>query len=270
MSRDEHDWTPEERRAAEALRRLPTVAADPRFRERLRRQFRTGQIPSRRAPFGWRWAAAAAVLLAVGAAAFFSQRGLGWTVIASQGSGAVRVDGRAIEVSDSGRLAAALVPGTLVETDERTQLRLTHGETLVLEITPESAVRLPAVPHRWLRRTTVAAVERGELRGVTGRNFTGARLRVELPDAVVEVTGTVFAVLRNADGSCVCVLEGTVQMHDAAGIADVPPLRRRLIPPYGEPPRDEPIRSMEQMKLEMLRDQARDLWIKAAEHPGDN
>jgi hypothetical protein len=122
------------------------------------------------------------------------------------------------------------------------------------------------VPHRWLRRTTVAAVERGELRGVTGRTFTGARLRVELPDAVVEVTGTVFAVLRNAEGSCACVLEGTVQMLDAAGISDVPPLSRRVVPPHGEPPREEPIRSMEQMKLEMLRDQVQDLWIKAAGH----
>jgi ferric-dicitrate binding protein FerR (iron transport regulator) len=91
-----------------------------------------------------------------------------------------------------------------------------------------------------------------------------------LPEAVVDVTGTVFAVFRNSEGSCVCVLEGTVRMQHDAGAAEVLPLRRRLIPAQGEPPREEPIRAMERMKLEMLRDQVRELWSKAAEHRGDS
>ena len=95
---------------------------------------------------------------------------------------------------------------------------------------------------------------------MTGRRFTGRRLRVELPDAAVEISGTTFAVIRNAEGSCVCVLEGTVTMRDATGTAGVMPLHRRVVPPRGEPPRDEPIRTMERMKLEMLRNQAQEMW----------
>ena len=260
MSGGGHDWTPDERLAEELVKRLPRVAADPEFRERLRREFRSGRLAHRRHG-RWRlWTAAAVVLIAVSAVVVFSVRDAGWTVIASEGAGTVRVDGRPMAAIDTVRLAAALGPGTLIETDARTELRLVSADTLALVVTANSVVRLPAVPGQWWTGSAPAVVARGELRGVTGRRFTGRRLRVELPDAAVEISGTTFAVIRNAEGSCVCVLEGTVTMRDATGTAGVMPLHRRVVPPRGEPPRDEPIRTMERMKLEMLRNQAQEMW----------
>ncbi len=262
MSRDPEDRTPEEGRVEEILKGLPSVAADPEFRERLRAEFRSGQVAGRRGGKRWPWAAAASVVIAAGAAIVFFESGSAWTVIVTGEAGSVVVDGRRFDAADSQEFADLLLPGALLETDARTELQLVRDDTIALVVTPDTAMRVPAVPGRWLSRTTSATVERGEVRGVTGKRFAGARLRIELPDASVNVTGTVFAVFRNAEGSCVCVLEGLVEMQDATGVVGVAPLRRRVIPPHGEPPREEPIRPMEQMKLEMLRDQARAAWAR--------
>lgn len=260
MSREDDDLTLEERQVRDALRALPPVAADPRFRERLRREFRSGGIGTRRRTSWRRWALAASVLLMTVGAAVLANRGAPWTLVSTSGGGVVQIDGRAIDVEDGVSLAAALAPGVLVATDAQAELLLASEGTIALVVTPGTTVRLPSVPGRWFLRTVHASLEQGELRGRTDRRFEGARLRVDLPDATVEITGTTFAVLRNIEGSCVCVLEGAVSMHDRTGTFVVAPSRRRVVPPDGAASRDEPIRPMEAMKLEMLRDQTQAIW----------
>ena len=258
MSPEDDARTPEEQRVRDALRGLPPVAADPGFRLRLRREFRAGAIAS--TSRAWKiWALAASAILMLGGVSAIANRGEPWTVGATSGVGVVHIDGQAIDVTDP-HLAAALVPGAVVTTDAQAELELMSEGTIALVVTPETTLRLPAVPGRWFHRSVRASLERGELRGRTGDRFAGARLQVDVPDATVEISGTTFAVLRNAEGSCVCVLEGTVSMQNRDGTFAVAPTRRRVVPPGGGASRDEPLRPMEAMKLEMLRDRTREIW----------
>jgi len=254
MSRDDEQLTADERRVRESLGRLPPVGADPAFRERLRRRFVSGGIGPARSPRRWIAAALAASLAAaIGASLAVGNRGATWKVTATSGAGVVTIDGRPFDLARVPDVTVAA--GARVTTDAQAELLIQSADTMTLVVTPATTVRLPATPGRWFGRRVGATLERGELRGLTGRRFAGATLDIVVPDARVEISGTTFAVFRNEEGSCACVLDGTVAMHDRTGSFRVAPGRRRVVPPGGVPPRDEPIRSMEAMKLEMLRDQ---------------
>ena len=256
MMGDDDDRTPEHERVRDALRALPPVVANAEFRARARREFTgSGEVAKGRRPLAVALALAASIALALGGLVWVANRGGPWTIAATSGVGVVEVDGRAIDLADAAALASALRPGVRISTDARAELELGIEGSLALVVTPETTLRLPAAPGRWFDRNVTAALERGEIRGHTGRRFGGARLRIDLAGGSVEVAGTTFAVLENAEGSCVCVLDGTVRMEERGGTFVVAPGRRRVIPPGASAGRDEPIRSVEAMKLEMLRQQ---------------
>ncbi len=264
MMDDGDGRAPENQRVRDALRALPPVVASAEFRARTRREFTSGgEVAKRRRPLAVALALAASIALALGGFAWLANRGGSWTIAATSGVGVVEVDGRAIDLADAAGLASALAPGVRVSTGARAELELELEGSLTLVVTPETTLRLPAAPGRWFGRNVTAALERGEIRGHTGRRFDGAHLRIDLAGGSVEVTGTTFAVLANAEGSCVCVLDGTVRMRERDGTFVVAPGRRRVIPPGESAGRDEPIRPAEAMKLEMLREQ-----VEAAGTPG--
>lgn len=256
MSRMDDDLSAEEQRAQQALRELPAAAPDPAFRARVRREFVAGPRAARSRVRFATWPLAASILVLVGTlATLVANRGEPWRVAAATGAGVIRVDGRALDARQAG--AGVLEAGALISTDANVELEIASEGALTLVLTPGSELALPAVPGRWFRRSVVGRLARGELRGATGEAFPGARLRIELPDAVAEVTGTTFALIANAEGSCVCVMEGTVLMRDSGPSVAVTPGRRRLIPRGGGSAREEPLRAEEAMKLEMLRDRVR-------------
>lgn len=247
--------TDDEVRARDAVRRLPPVPADPDFRARLRREFASGG--GRGTGAARRWLLAASVLAVLGGGWLFTRESH-WTVVATSASGVVDVDGRRVAVGDRAALAPLLVPGARVATDGEAEIQVLGGDVVVLVITPGSVTTLPGIPGGWFSRALRGTLETGEVRGVTGPGFAGEHLVYDLPRARVGVTGTTFAVLANAEGSCVCVLEGEVTMADAGTTSvAVPSGRRRTVPPSGGAAVEEEIRPMERMKLEMLRDQAR-------------
>lgn len=244
-----------EESARDALRAIPSVSPDPAYRARMREAFISPSLAApRRVPLRI-WAMAASVLLALGWFASAANEGSPWRIVSGTGAGAVEIDGRATGRAGVVSGGAVVSPGALVETDVDAELVIASGDAIVLVVAPGSRVVLPDVPRRWLGRTLRARVEAGELRGKTGRDFIGARLLVQLPAAEVEITGTTFALIANDEGSCVCVFEGQVSMTERTGTFSVQPGRRRVVPLDGGLSRDEPLRSNEAMKLEMLVDQ---------------
>lgn len=272
MSRDRPgSMSPEETRAREELRRLPVVDADAAYRERLKHDFVTGRIGSRRAltlAAPWyrralRWAVVApAALATLAATAWIADRGPGWTVMATRGEAIATVDGAPVALTSHEDLAGRLRRGARLAVPAGAELELASAGGLVVQVTGGTELTLPGTPGRWLRRRVSGAVHRGEIRITTGPAFTGARLRVATPEAAVEVTGTTFAVICEPAGTCVCVYEGTVRVGPRGGRMDgVPHGRRRFVFSDGRPPESGEIRPVELARLAQLRDRRRE-WLE--------
>ena len=250
---------PDEKAARDAVRGLPPPQADAAYRDRLRRSFGSGTIesrvrPSRIRPIVWGapLAAAAAIVLAV-----VLNQGPRWELDGVSGSGSVAVDGRDLAVSERDAIGRAVRSGTRIRTSGDVQIDLRLPGMMALQIPPGSEAVIPTAPGRWFARTSLGEVTAGEVRFTTGPGLRGARLRISTPEAWIDVSGTTFAVIREPIGSCVCVLEGEVRMSSRTAREEVVRAgTRRYLFTDGRPPLVEPIRSMEVMKLTMLRDQA--------------
>lgn len=225
-ARPDEPLTPEQTRAREALLSLTSAAPSPAFEARLRAQFTRGAFGERAPREGVRpgsgsWvvpALAWAACLAIAVLAF--DRGPAWEVSRTSGSGVVLVGGRLIPIADTGALTAALAHGGRVRAPAEGELELVAPGQLAVHLAKGSDVVLPPAPGRWFRRAARAEVRDGEAFVTTGRGFHGASLTVATSEAMVEVVGTTFAVLRHGEGTCVCVMEGRVRVG-AVGEAPV-------------------------------------------------
>ncbi len=260
---DERPVDAHETRAKDAVRDLPAPAADPAFRARMRREFVSGTLtPAPRllppVPRPVMFARAAMALAAAAFVVVFAlDRAPRWEVTSWEGGG-VTVDGRAVPAGDAAALAARLHPGAKVVTDGGTQLALRGGKVMALVAIPGTDFTLPATPHRWTSRAVEGAIERGEIRITTGPAFRGARLTIVTREAHVLVNGTTFAVIREPDGTCVCLYEGHVRMGPVGGqMTPLEPGNRRFVYNDGRPELVEPLPGGERMKLRMLRDAER-------------
>jgi ferric-dicitrate binding protein FerR (iron transport regulator) len=168
----------------------------------------------------------------------------------------VQIDGRPTSLNAPAEIARRLHSGARVLLPADAQLDLRLPEMAVIQLVGGSHATLPSRPGRWFARSMVASLDAGEIRISAGPAFRGARLEVVTPEARAIVTGTTLAVLRQADASCVCVLEGRVSMIQDGSTATVYAGFRRSVFRDGSGPRVEPIRPMETMKLTMLRAQA--------------
>ncbi|MBK8232520.1 MAG: FecR domain-containing protein [Candidatus Eisenbacteria bacterium] len=214
--------------------------------------------------------AAAAVLIAVVAGRALivgnsREPALAWSVRQTTGTGALMVNGRP--------QPPLLKAGDEVRFEGEGMADLICEGHLAIQLPTDGACTLPAFrpPARagWRGltggrpQTAQASVLAGEVRFVTGAQFPGNHLRLSTRAAELEVTGTTFAVILNAESTCVCVLEGAVKLQPRAGAQSqsragwrVEAGTRRSVAVDGGT-RIEPILPMERMKLEMLRDTAR-------------
>ena len=182
-----------------------------------------------------------------------------WQLVAGSGHGQIRIGARWIPVADSVALTSALRTGVAVEVPATAQLDIVLPGSVLMQITGGTGVTIPSRPGRWLNRDMQTALSHGEVRITTGPGFHGARLVVNTHEARAMVTGTTLAVLRGADSTCVCVFDGQVVVATGASIDTVRAGTRRTMPRAGAPARLEAIRSMETMKLFMLRERGGEL-----------
>lgn len=214
-------FTPDEQRAREAVRALPEPAAREEFRARLKAEFVGGRIPERTAPrrgvvIPLPVRAALALAAAVAGVFLVLGRAPQWEVVGAPGAGEVRVDGRSFAAADAAAWRRALGPGARVGWSGSGPLTLALAKTLAVQLMPDAEVTLPAASAAKDGALRLD-VERGAMQAATGPGFTGRRLVVHTVPVDVEVTGTTFAVIRMPEFACVCVLDGTVHLHTAAG-----------------------------------------------------
>jgi ferric-dicitrate binding protein FerR (iron transport regulator) len=268
-ARDPELLSPEEKRASEAVRSLRSPPLDAAYRARLKREFASGALAGtgtreRSAPPPlpfWRrpalaWvalpAAAAAALIVVGAL----NRGPGWELVSSRGAGEAVVDGVPVPMARAADLARRLKPGVRLQLPTDGEIEIALRGQLAIQVAPGTDVTLPASAGRWFGRSARANVAHGELRITTGAGFQGARLAVETPEAMVEVTGTTLAVICEPTGTCVCVLEGRVRVAgpaEGAGVM-VPEGQRRYVFNDARPPETAGIRPNEHVSLQEFRE----------------
>jgi len=208
--------TPAERRAAEAVAALPAERPGAAYRARVAGAFAAGTLKSAvrtrsafatRAP--WGAFAAAAGLVAV---AFALNRGPDWSVLGVTGDGVAVVDGTPLP-SRSPELARAVRRGAHIVLPQGLSLDLVAPGQVAASLAGGTDIVLPASPNRWWSREAHGRVTLGSAYLETGRDFHGAQLVVDTPEASARVVGTALAVLRDAEaGTCVCVMEGNVSV----------------------------------------------------------
>jgi ferric-dicitrate binding protein FerR (iron transport regulator) len=257
--------TDDERRVRDAVRGLGVPEARPGYRANLRAAFAGGSIAAPSRPIvplpqrPWmRWAlvpaAAAAVFLIAGAL----NRPPAWRVTAVSGEGIAVVDGKPVNLAHRDELQQRVRQGARVVLPEGAEIELTSSHMMVVQITPGTEAVVPVLPGRWWGREVDGALASGEVRITTGRDFRGARLALETPEADVEVTGTTLAVIREPVGTCVCVFDGHVMVGPRdpmieGGIAVIEPGQRRFVFNDGRPMEDAEMRPMEKVKLGEMR-----------------
>jgi hypothetical protein len=216
-----------------------------------RRQFAT--LPQTRAI-----AIALAAAIAAGAFVWALNPGPRWQVAPRQvAHGNVLIADEPVPADDVGSLNDALLPGATLEWNGDGELELISRSQLALVITPGTRMTLPPPPARWFDRKSSGRIDEGEIRLTTGPRFAGATLTLETPDATLLVTGATLAVIRDARGTSVCVLEGAVRVragsHDAGRI----PAGREVVLAGGKSTPPAEIRPIEKARLLGMRDAMR-------------
>jgi ferric-dicitrate binding protein FerR (iron transport regulator) len=181
-------------------------------------------------------------------------RGPGWEVVTVSGDGTALVNGHPVALAQTEDVARAIRAGGRVTLPAGSSLVLAAPGRMVVEITPETETSLSAPPARWLGRIASAQLTTGEIRVTTGARFHGSKLFVKTPEAAIEVTGTTLAVIREPQGTCVCVMEGEVRVG-APGDSMVPVVagRRRYLFRDGREPEQAEMRPVEKEKLAEMR-----------------
>jgi hypothetical protein len=282
MSEHDRPLDPNER-VSDAVGGLPVPEADPGFRARLRAEFVAGTLGETRGesaaesgaagdvggeppadargrvvPFPRRVVAvfAAAAMLAI---VFLGiDAGPTWHIVSVGGEGTVRIGERVWDpVELAATLPRSLGAGEALRVDGEAEMNLACGDVLAAQMAPGSEMTLPDPPRRWTDRRMRGEALDGEVRFTTGVGFPGATLEMGAPAGAVRVTGTTFAVIVTADSTCVCVLDGTVEMVAPDGEA-TPVLagKRRTVPNEPGAGHVMDIVPMERMKLQMFRDAA--------------
>lgn len=272
MSEPNQTMSPAERRAQEAVRDLPPAAADPAFRARLAESFASGDFPAparRIVPLPWyrrgpvAWIAVPAAAAAVLAIALVLNQGPRWTLTGSEGGGNVVVDGRPIPMTHPADVDRALAGGARVVVPEGAELHLASADHMMIVATAGTEFVLPRSPGRWFGRTVEAFVRHGTLRVSTRPGFAGSRLVVTTPEAKIEVSGSTLAIICEEAGTCVCVLDGAVEVGPLAGdMQQVPGGMRRFVFTDGSTEMDE-MRPMERVKLTEFRERAARVSVAA-------
>lgn len=272
MSEREHkDLTPaDEQRIQASLRALGEVRADAAFAARLREQFQAGTIPvasdpdlaaaatpgpeapAQTAPprvvelprrrFGRRWSLVALPAIAAALAIFFLGGGdPRWQLEDVRGVGDITVAGRTVASTDRTGVADLIEPGARFEVPAGVELDIVLDGVMVIGVAGPAAFTLPLNP-REAPFAYEAVVESGEVRFKSGPEFAGRRAVLRTTEGTAVVTGTAVAVYKNAEVTCVCVLEGAVMVgRDADHMNEIPAGMRKVMFADGSEPKIVPI-----------------------------
>lgn len=242
------------------------VSAGPRFEpsagERLRiAVFPTGETAGARAEQGRRkapwllpfFSVATAALVLLAPLVLLSRDP--WQITDIEGDGLVLVDGVAYAAQNPKSWRPLLGEGVDVEISNDVTLTLGNAKNCEIVATPGTRLTFPKEPGRWFNRDVAIEVRRGAVHATTGPTFTGSRLRFVTPEAEVTVTGTTLSVARREHITCVCVLEGKVEVHDRTSglLFPVSAGRRLVLTDRAHPPVGEKISGGERMKLAATR-----------------
>ncbi len=227
--RDNMNLTPEELRLQKSVRGLGEVSADDAFREKLRQQFVSGEIAAEATastattpepaaprivalPTGsrrpGRLLAVVAAIAAVFAVVFLNSDGPAWELKDVRGTGTVTINGQTAEAADHEAVAGLITPEARIAVPEGVQLDVVLDGVMVVGVAGPAEFTLPANPDDGPYLYT-ATIHAGEFRIKTGPEFPGREVLLLTTEGRVEITGTTIAVYKNADVTCVCILEGT-------------------------------------------------------------
>ncbi len=211
-----------------------------------RRAAETPRSPRRLVLLAGALAAAAAIVLTL----FLTRpRTALWRVHADSSATAVLVDGVALRMDDTARIGEALLTARELEVVSGT-LRLCVREEAWIELAPGtklSQMKFAAAGPYQLR------TDRGSLAVATLPAFGGRGMRVLTDDLDLMVTGTIFGVDVDAQGSCICTLEGSVRCDAAGGQGPRPVESGRMC--YAYRGRSEPTwKAAHEPHLKPLRD----------------
>ena len=266
---DPRDDEARARRAQDALSALPRAEPDAAFRARQKAAFVSPAAEERpvaaRRPDGRGMrrafralAAAAAVLLAAGVTAVLNA-GPRWRVAGVQAAhGNVMVNDEPVPAGDVASLNALLAPGAVIEWNGNGDLELISKGQMALGIAPGTKMTLPAPPPRWFARSSRGALETVTIRLASGPDFHGARVTITTPEATVEMTGTMLAVIHEPMGTCVCVFEGAVRvLKGAQDLGMVPAGQRQVVFADGSAPVRAEMRPTERARLGTMKEEIR-------------
>lgn len=200
--------------AAWLAARAPATPPPPDVRRRARLAFLTAVAatpPPLRERRSFRrsvWALAAAAILAV---TFLLPDPERWSV---RLDGRLRCDGVEFLPGDEERLAAALEGSGTVET-ELARARFQLGGGFVLELLPDSALAFPFQPGLDGVEPLEFELTRGEAYLRTSAAYPGNPIVVRTALADVTLHGTTVGVRTDAQGTCVCVADGTARVTSA-------------------------------------------------------
>jgi len=260
---DDRDLTPDpaERELAAEIRSLGDPRPDADFRARLRAGFVAGDLdalqpaaeaappaadaPSAAAPRRRRgrrllWGAVPVALAAVLAVALLGGSAA-WRTTSVRGDGLVAVGDAAAPAADAAAVAALLAGGGRVRLEGDAAVDLLWQDVVAVALQPGTQMVLPAAGGD-RDRPIELAVDAGQVSLTTGPRFHGRTLRITTSEGVSVVTGTTVDVFKNAELTCVCVLEGVVEITDPLQGSDrVPAGMRKVMFADGRPPLIVPI-----------------------------
>lgn len=253
-----HDLGPEpeplapelEERVRAAVRDLPPSRPDDAFRRRVKAQFLTGDLPRvleddaghaepalpastarprRLAKLPWA-AALLAVFLGIWVVSSEPSQTPTWRLAGVRGGGTIAVDGRPVEAEGPDALEDLLVPGARLRVDDQVGVDLAVKGSVLMRLEPGTELVLPAADEWSVRERWSGELVAGEVLVATGPEFPGTVLTLTVPGGRVAVTGTAFALTRIPDGTCVCVLEGRVELTcDQGTTVPVESVGRRVV-----------------------------------------
>jgi hypothetical protein len=208
---------------------------------------------ARRPVVQWVAAAAAVLVVTIGVAAM--NQAPAWKVTDVEGDGIAVVNQVPVPLGHVSELSASLRPGARLRVPEGTKVEFATRGGIMIQALGGTDMILPAPPARWFGRNVEARLLAGELRIHTSEPFAGARLHVETHEADVHITGTTLAVICEPMGTCVCVMEGEVQVGDRKGpMAQVDAGRRRFVYRDGRDPVMDDMLDREREELRTLLD----------------
>jgi hypothetical protein len=264
-----------------ALASVMRPKARPEFRESLRRRFCTQAGEPRSVPpiesfpepgldagaarrrmllrFGGLLAAAAILVIGY---IFLASPAPRWKVIELGDGSVVKIDGRAFPVEDREALARALQRAKEFEV-EKGDMLLQVEDLALFDISEGTRVAFEDFDPHGPGTDYELRVPSGRLRGVTGPAFHGRRMKVDADLFQGTIVGTAFAVDYEPHGTCLCCLDGEVEMDCASLHTHEPISAHKMCLIYRDgttPPKHGDNPEKHCAPLRALEDRAKTIW----------